>query len=171
MHVAGRNENLFYFTLFFIFYFIFHFSLHSFLRLHSFSITLVTVTGFISKQPFNTLPSLITMKSFKILVILFVITLVALISLTDAIPPPNDPKSCSTDLGCSLLTKRDEGNPNALPTGNASDPDIISPPSPNYNGNQLQRLAVPIGVICGVVIGSIILYLIWKWCFKSSGTT
>ncbi|RGB42588.1 hypothetical protein C1646_682891 [Rhizophagus diaphanus] len=104
------------------------------------------------------------MKSFKIMVMLFVIALVALINLTDAVPLPNDP---STDLFLEKPTivyiKRD------LPTGSASDPDIIAPPSPEYNnGSQLKRLAIPIGVVCGVILGSIVLYLVWKWCFKSS---
>jgi hypothetical protein len=57
-----------------------------------------------------------------------------------------------------------------LPTGSASDPDIIAPSSPDYNGSQLKKLAIPIGVVCGVVLGSVVLYLVWK-CFKSSKTT
>ncbi|CAB4380588.1 hypothetical protein RhiirA5_353429 [Rhizophagus irregularis] len=108
------------------------------------------------------------MKSFKIMVMLFVIALVALINLTDAVPLPNDPSTGEMELllvekPTIIYVKRD------LPTGSASDPDIIAPPSPEYNnGSQLKRLAIPIGVVCGVILGSIVLYLVWKWCFKSS---
>jgi len=110
---------------------------------------------------------------------LFVIAFVALINLTvdvNAIALPNDPKLCST--GCNFLTKRDGENPNpsnsvnnSLPTGSADDPDIITPPSPGYDGSQLKKLAIPIGVVFGIVLGSAVLILVWKCCFKSSETT
>ncbi|RIA80505.1 hypothetical protein C1645_792416 [Glomus cerebriforme] len=119
-----------------------------------------------------------SLKSFKIIIALFIITFVVLINLTvdvNAFPLPNDPKLCSN--GCNFFTKRDEGNPTSsnpspnngdqsLPTGNASDTDIIAPSSPDYNGSQIKKLAIPIGVVFGIIVGSAFVFLVWKWCFK-----
>jgi len=57
-----------------------------------------------------------------------------------------------------------------LSTGTADDSDIITNSSPDYNESQLKKLAIPIGVVSGVILGSAILYLIWRVCFKSKST-
>ena len=55
-------------------------------------------------------------------------------------------------------------------TSNPGDNEII-PSAPDYNGSQLKKLAIPIGVGFGLIIGSIFVYLVWKWGFKPSQNT
>jgi hypothetical protein len=73
--------------------------------------------------------------------------------------------------------ENNEGNPPS--PGNTSNPgntdgnndEIITPSAPDYNGSQLQKLAIPIGVGFGLVFGFVFVYVVWKWCFKPSQNT
>ncbi|CAG8483915.1 5237_t:CDS:2 [Funneliformis caledonium] len=65
------------------------------------------------------------------------------------------------------FTTLGEGQP--LKTGNADDPAIIGGSSAtDYNGSQLKKFAVPIGIISGLVLGSAAVFLSWRMCFKPS---
>jgi len=59
------------------------------------------------------------------------------------------------------------GDNQPLKTGSADDPDIIGAGAvPDYNGSQVKKLAIPIGVVSGLVLGSAAVFFIWRICFK-----
>lgn len=67
-----------------------------------------------------------------------------------------------TTLGANPGSKNGSNDPNGT-----NSPDIVGNPSaPDYSRSQLRNLAVPIGVVLGLVLGSVALFAIWKCAFR-----
>ncbi|CAG8766983.1 7289_t:CDS:2, partial [Acaulospora colombiana] len=86
-------------------------------------------------------------------------------------PPGYGPQNTTNSTSGSSSYTTLGVNPNSSQNGNnpndSNSPDIIGNPSaPNYSSSSIKNLAIPIGSVVGLVLGTVGIFSLWKCVFR-----